>query len=110
MAQGDVLAEITDVATLSFLDIQPPAGESWRVEDVFAAGDGTVDGYFRYYDGVDLGTTEIISTNDADFNSYRVAKAGPGILPIYINNSLYLQARNNSASSRKCGVIALQIK
>jgi hypothetical protein len=110
MAQGDVIAQITDVLASSDLVIQPAAGESWRVEDVFASGDGTTPGYFCYYDGTDVGTLENVSAGDGDLNSYRMAEAGPGIMPIYINNSLYLQIHNQSLSSRKCGLTALQIK
>jgi hypothetical protein len=110
MAQGDVLAQIADVLADSALVIQPAAGESWRVEDVFAAGDGTSSGYFQYYDGTDVGTSESTSADAVDLNSYRIAKAGPGILPIYINNSLYLQIYNNGGVAMKCGLIALQIK
>ena len=109
MAQGDIRAEIASVATGGFLSIQPAVGESWIVKDVFASGDGTEVGYFNLYDGTDLSTLVGISTTDADLNSYRV-KVGNDVKLDYINNSLYISVHNDSASARKCGIIALQIK
>ena len=110
MAQGDVRTQIADVPADSLMVIQPALGEHWRVEDVSAAGDGVNSGYFEYFDGVISGLEETISTHDINYNSYRMRKAGPGILPLYINNSLYIRLFNHSGGSRRCSLIALQIK
>ena len=110
MAQGDVITKIADVPANSFIITQPALGEHWRVEDVFASGDTTFHGYFQHYDGVISGLRIDISTHDVHYNSYRIRLGGPGLLPFYINNSLYMRVFNHSNVTRKCGLIALQIK
>ena len=109
MAQGDIRAEITSIAANSFLTIQPAAGESWILKDVFAAGNGTDKGGFRLYDGTDNSPMVDISVDDLNLNSYRM-RVGSDLKYDYIQNALYIQVYNRSATAKKCGVIALQIK
>ena len=110
MAQGDIRTEIAEVPAESFVAIQPASGEHWRVEDVFAAGDGTNAGFFEYFDGMRHSPSELTSIDDVDLNSYRMRKASAGILPLYINNSLHIRVYNHSLTFRWCGLVALQIK
>ena len=110
MAQGDIRTQVAGTPGDSLMVIQPALGEHWRVEEVFASGDGTNAGFFEYFNGVNHSPDEPVSPHPDDFNSYRVRKGGAGILPLYINNSLYIRVRNHAAVSRWCGLVALQIK
>ena len=109
MAQGDIRAETTNVAAAGYLNVQPAAGESWIIKDIFASGDATNAGWFCLYDGTSQSSHVNVSTDDFHFNSYRF-RVGPDLKCDYINNSLYLRVYNHSASARVCGIIALQIK
>lgn len=111
MAQGDVIADISDLATHSFYAVQPGAGESYIIDDFFAAGDTVSSGYGEYYDGTDDGSNFSTDTNDNDYNSYRVAQSKTHQETMFhINNTLYFRVYNESASTRKCGILAMQVQ
>ena len=111
MAQGDIIVSIADLASHTLYVVQPPSGASWLVDDFFAAGDGTLQGYGQYYDGVDGGGKFFVSLTDGDFISYRAAQSKTHQETMFhITNSLYWQVYNESAGTKKCGVVALQLK
>ena len=109
MAQGDIRTEIALVPGDSFFAVQPAIGEHWLIKDFFAAGDGTGRGILQYFDGADGGNHLHGATTNLHLVSYRIAHPDRD-LSLPINNSLYCRVLNNSASPRKCGIAAIQIK
>ena len=112
MAQGDVIDDITDLATHTWYNIQPASGESYLIDDFFAAGDTVSSGNGSFYDGTDrMDTPFTTSTDDVEFNSYRQRQSKTHQETMWhINNTLYWSVYNESASTRKCGIVAIQLK
>ena len=113
MAQGDVIADITDLAAETFYVIQPGAGESFIIDDFFASGGGAANGYGGYYDGTDAMDTYFeTDTSAGDFISYRAEQAKTHQETMWhINNDLYWHVYNRDAGDAyKCGIVAIQIQ
>ena len=112
MAQGDIIADITDLAADSWYTVQPAAGESYLIDDFFSSGDGTNAGKGRYYDGTDGSPDFPTSTSDLDFVSYRATQSKTHQETMFhINNTLYWRVYNDGGvAARKCGVLAIQLK
>jgi len=88
MAVGDVVSNITSVATTAYLDIQPAAGIEWVIHNIYFEADVTVE----FYDG----------TNSLIF----VTKTAGGSLSFYdfhANNTRRLRVRNTNAASKLIG-------
>jgi len=112
MAQGDVIASITDTAAAAYLVVQPGAGVHLLVKDFFASGSGTAaTGTFQYYDGIDIGSSLVSGVGHAvDFASYRCYYPA-NELNIVLNNALYCRVYNgDTVAARKIGITAIQIK
>ena len=111
MAQGDIIISISEVAATSFYVIQPPAGQSWLVDDFFASGNGTSEGYGQHYDGTHYGSAFYTNLIRVHYNSYRATQNKTHQETMFhITNSLYWRVYNMNAAAQKCGLAALQLK
>ena len=114
MAQGDVIADTTDLATESYYAIQPGAGESYIIDDFFASSKAaSTKGYGQYYDGTDAGPAFFVtSASAADFYSWRVDHSQTHQETMFhINNDLYWRVYNaDDVAAHKCGLVAIQIQ
>ncbi len=105
MAVGDVASEITSIAAGAHMIFQPAAGDEYAIKNVYSNGlSGTAPNKIQDV-SVGLNDDTLISL----VCSETCIKAWFR-LPIYINNTHYLDIENTSGSTQNLGYSGLMIK